>query len=107
MLDPAVFKFACTSLHYRPGIDLFASKLHHQVNLYFSKAPDPDAYGRHALNHSWKTLPKPFANPPWHLIPLIIKKIRLEQIRLMLITPERPNSHGGPFCHPSLKNLSV
>ena len=41
-------------------------------------------------------------HPPWHLIPLIIKKIRLEQIRLMLITPELSNSWWSSITEKSI-----
>ena len=84
-LSPNVFKQLCLK-RGTPSIDLFASRLSHQVPRYMSWKLDPFSQGRDAFQKSWKFL-EAYAFPPFALIPRVLKKIQVEKATLLLITP--------------------
>lgn len=85
---PSVFRASCKALNFKPITDLFANAKHHQVPNYFSKNPDPLAVGCDALRHSWTKIKAPYINPPWDLIPDILRKVKKDKIRCMMVVPE-------------------
>ena len=60
-------------------MDLFASRLTHQLQHYVSWRPDPGAMAIDALNRNWTKF-QGYANPPWNLVvgqhPLVTRLIK-------------------------------
>ena len=65
-LCPHIFQAICEAFG-SPEVDLFASRLTHQVPRFFSWKPDPLAEAVDAFQQDWGPL-KGFTNPPWCLI---------------------------------------
>ena len=74
---------------HKPMVDLFATKFNHRLPLYYSPVPDPQALGQDALNLSWRDLIG-YAFPPLALLSKVIRKARIEQASLILVTPYWP-----------------
>ena len=72
---------------------LFATSSNHQCSPYFSPFYNPNALGMDALLQNWNGY-QVYAFPPWSLIPLVLKKLRLSSGVLMtliaLLWPQRP-----------------
>ena len=84
-LNPKIF--AAIVLRWgRPDVDLFASRLNHQILPYVSWKPDPDALAIDAFTISWgnKVI---YIFPPFSLINRILKKIEEDQTKGILIVP--------------------
>jgi len=84
-LCPKIFQLICKA-RWTPTIDLFASRISHQVPRYMSWKHDPYSIGRDAFQAPWKDL-QAYAFPPFSLIPRVLKKIQDEKATLLLITP--------------------
>ena len=67
-------------------IDLFASRLTHQLKRYVSWRPDPSAVHNDAFTMDWSNL-KAYAFPPFNLIPSVLQKAKKEHATLMLVAP--------------------
>ena len=67
-------------------VDLFASRLTHQLPRFFSWRPDPLAEAVDAFQQDWGRL-KGFANPPWCLIGRVLSQARRQQAQLVLVAP--------------------
>ena len=63
---------------YLPEIDLFASRLNHQLPLYVSRLPDPSAAAVDAFQQDWSQW-KSFIHPPVVLLSRILQKVRSEK----------------------------
>lgn len=86
-----------------PTIDLFASRLSHQVPMYYSWKADPYSIGIDAFCHNWdqKCL---YAFPPFALIHRVLQKVEREHVPLLiLITP----TWQSQTWYPELLRLSV
>ena len=84
-LDERVFRNVCQK--YGPcQVDLFASRLNHQLEKYVSWRPDPFAMATNALQISWSEL-KGCAFPPFALIGRCLMKVRTERCTVLLIAP--------------------
>ena len=59
-------------------VDLFASRLTHQLPRYFSWRPDPAAEATDAFTQDWSQL-QGYANPPWCLLLTTLAKIQQER----------------------------
>ena len=64
-------------------VDLFASRLTHQLPKFFSWKPDPEAEAMDAFTQSWSQI-HGYANPPWCLI---LTNIRREEARIERVAP--------------------
>ena len=95
MLQPQMFRKLCWCFQFLPEIDLFASNLHHQVNAYCSKMPDPYAIACDAFNLNWRNL-RCWINPPWTLIPAVLSKIANEQPYALMLVPLWRNAPWFP-----------
>ena len=91
MLDPRIFHDACKQLKFKPSADMFASSEHHQLPRYYSLFPDKFAHGIDCFAHDW-SLETPYANPPWPLIPAMLRKIKLHRMKAMVVVPTWPSS---------------
>ena len=56
MLNPAVFLQIIEKLKFFPMIDIFASRLNHQVDKYISWLPDPGSVSVDAFSISWSNI---------------------------------------------------
>ena len=85
MLNPLVFHQARKQLKFKPSVDLFASSAHHQLPRYYSKTPDPKAAGIDAFTANWAAERFPYANPPWPLIPAVLRKISKDRVLAIMV----------------------
>ena len=67
-------------------IDLFASRLTHQLKRYVSWRPDPSAVHNDAFTMDWSNL-MAYAFPPFNLIPSVLQKAKKEHTTLVLVAP--------------------
>ena len=67
-------------------IDLFASRISHQVPAYFSWKLDPYSKGRDVFQMCW-TYTKGYAFPPSSLISRVLHKVLIDQVTLILLIP--------------------
>ncbi|XP_077149337.1 uncharacterized protein LOC143811475 [Ranitomeya variabilis] len=128
-LNRAVFRLI-TKAWGVPQIDLFATRGNRQVERFASlnSMDHPDMLD--SLHHPWN-FKLAYAFPPMSLIPLVIRKIRREQARIILIAPFWPKRpwfsclqsmclsdpwilpldkellFQGPFFHPQVKGLHL
>lgn len=98
-----------------PNIDLFATRLNHQMLLYVSPVPDPGAWAVDALSIEWNNL-SAYAFPPPQILPQVLEKVRqCSNLRLILVAPmwDRHPWHKaltdlateGPIPLPAWRNL--
>eukprot|EP01126_Amoeba_proteus_P041576 TRINITY_DN4476_c0_g4_i12.p1 TRINITY_DN4476_c0_g4~~TRINITY_DN4476_c0_g4_i12.p1 ORF type:complete len:530 (+),score=62.30 TRINITY_DN4476_c0_g4_i12:1276-2865(+) len=66
-------------------VDLFATQFNNQIEKFMSFWKDPKAMAQDALNQIWPQ--NCYAFPPFILTGRILKKIRMEQLTVILITP--------------------
>ncbi|XP_069587298.1 UDP-N-acetylglucosamine transporter TMEM241 isoform X2 [Ranitomeya imitator] len=128
-LNPQIFK-NIVDMWGLPQIDLFATRNNRQVRAFASLnvADKPDLID--SLQYPWN-YNLAYAFPPMMLIPLVIKKIREEKARVILIAPFWPKRpwfsclqamsvcdpwilpmtpdllSQGPFYHPQVKGLHL
>ena len=85
MLNPRIFRGVVARLG-RPDIDLFASRVNHQIPEFVSWRPEPNAVATDAFNLTWN-YNLSYLFPPFSLIPLCLKKIQRDQAECILIAP--------------------
>ena len=81
-----VFKQICQKW-FTPDVDLFATRLNHNVPLYVSPVSDQHAWDIDALNINWLGLTA-YAYLPKALLHRMIKKIRQSSCLNILIAPD-------------------
>jgi ribonuclease HI len=86
-MDEDTFLSLTEELGLSVGIDLFASASNSKSRRFYSWRPERGALGTDALVHSWRDEEDMYAFPPIVLIPKILKKLREEGGRMMIITP--------------------
>ena len=84
-LNPTVFNKICQILG-KPQIDLFSSRLSHQLPRYMSRQSEPPSEARNALQQNWNHM-FPYAFPPFNLIRQTLKKVMKHGIDMLLIAP--------------------
>jgi hypothetical protein len=67
------------------SVDLFATRLNRQLPLFVSPFPDQEALAADALSFPWDFQGLLYAFPPAALLPAVLRKIREEQIPLILL----------------------
>ena len=86
-LSPTVFR----TIQERWGplaVDLFASRLTHRLNRFFSWRPDPEAEAWNAFTQDWgKTQGRLYANPPWSLVSKVLTQAQSQGVSLILVAP--------------------
>ncbi|XP_022806778.1 uncharacterized protein LOC111343852 [Stylophora pistillata] len=87
-LDRSIFIRIVTK-YYTLQVDLFASRLNHQLPRYVSRHPDPVAMGIDAMMLQWNKWTS-FIHAPIVMLPRILKKIREDQATCLLIAPNWP-----------------
>lgn len=128
-LNRDVFKEIVNSLG-NPKVDLFASAHNCQLPRFFSRYHHPQAEGMNALTSPWPS-GLLYAFPPIRLFPKVIRKIRQQRVRLILVAPWWPRRpwflslhvmsvrdpirlpqsgnllHQGPVLHPHPRKLQL
>ena len=99
---------------YLPEIDLFASRLNHQLPLYVSRLPDPSAAAVDAFQQDWSQW-KSFIHPPVVLLSRILQKVSSDKATALLVAPDWPGQPwyaqiqlmltGAPYPLPKEKSL--
>ena len=70
-----------------PSIDLFASQLNKQVNMYFSFAAEEGALGTDAFVYDWSLFTDPYLFCPFSVIPRALQKIRHDKATVIMVVP--------------------
>ena len=83
------------SLFGKPDLDLFASRLNHQLTHYVSWIPDPNAVGVDAFTLDWG-IQYNYAFPPFSLIPQVLQKVEEDQAEVILVAPHWPTQSWFP-----------
>ena len=76
-------------------LDLFANEINHRLPLYCAKTRDPNAFALDAFSISWGNL-RPYAFPPFNLIPRVLSKIVEDGAQILLIAPRWPGRSWFP-----------
>jgi len=85
-------------------IDLFATRHNTLLPRYFARFLDQEAAAEDALAQDWSEEHNPYAHPPFGLLPLVLRKVRRDQVKaLTLVTPVWPAQHWLP----DLMSMSV
>ena len=69
-----------------PVVDLFASRINHQMPEFVSWRPEPGAIATDAFNIPWD-FPLSYRFPPFFLIPMCLRKVIQEQVDCIHIAP--------------------
>ena len=85
MLNPRIFRGVVARLG-QPDIDLFASRVNHQIPEFVSWRPEPTAVATDAFNLTWN-YHLSYLFPPFSLILLCLKKMQRDQAECILIAP--------------------
>ena len=86
----------------KPDIDLFASRVNKKCNKYCSWERDPEAWVINALTINWKNFFW-YAFPPFSLILKILRKVKEERSRGIIVVPHWT---GKPW-YPMFKELLI
>ena len=84
-----------------PEIDVFANRVNKQLPKYFSYHPDDQAITINAFSCNWNFFAYLF--PPFNLIPRVLRKIREDKTRAIIIVPKWK---GAPW-YPKLMSMIV
>ena len=84
-LSPEVFAKICQKLG-TPSIDLFASRMCHQLPVYMAWKRDPGSQASNAIYQPWTKM-FPYAFPPFSLITRVLLKVRKEGNTMILVAP--------------------
>ena len=95
MFNPSIFRGVVARLG-RPDIDLFASRVNHQILEFVSWRPEPNAVATDAFDLSWN-YHLSYLFPPFSLIPLCLKKILRDQAECTLTAPARKSRPWYPI----------
>ena len=87
MLNPILFKLI--KKRYNPTIDLFASRLNKQLDLYVTWQPDPHASAINAFTINW-TERLNYIFCPFSVIPQALTKLEREGAEAIMIAPVWP-----------------
>ena len=79
-----------------PDIDLFASRLNHQLENYVAWRPDPGAIAIDAFSMSWNANYN-YAFPPFSMITRLLEKLTREGGQMLLIVPAWPTKPWYPL----------
>jgi hypothetical protein len=85
MLDPGLFQEICSCMG-QPTIDLFASRISHQLPKYMSLKMDPNSEATDAFQQNWSN-ETPYAFPPFCLVGRVLQKLKRYDIEMIIITP--------------------
>jgi len=90
-LSRSVFLRVCRKLQTYPELDLFANRKNRQTKKFCSWRTDPESLGNAFHIHWGKHLC--WINPPWELMPQVLKKVRQDQAQGILVCPVWTAAH--------------
>ena len=90
MLDRKVFRSILDHFSLQPTLDAFACQYSAQLPRYMSWHRDQQAVAQDALLSPWD--PVTYLFPPVPLLPKVVRKIRDERIRAILVCPQWPTA---------------
>ena len=95
MIDTKMFRKM--SLYYgQPDIDLFASRLNHQISTYVSWLPDPESTFIDAMSICWRGK-YIYAFPPFSMIWPVLNKVAAEKVeKALIVIPRWPTQSWYP-----------
>ena len=93
-LDRDLFVYILKMLQVQPTLDVFASRDTAQLSRYMSWYPDNQAVAQDALLHHWDEISYLF--PPIPLLPKVLRLVREQGIRAVLICPWWPSALWWP-----------
>ena len=105
-LDKASLIWALERLDFKPDIDLFASRINHQLPRYVSYRPDPEAFAINAFSLDWSNLDF-YAFPPFSVIPTVLNKLVTEGAQGICVLPDWPTQPWYPRAVQLLKQNPV
>ena len=94
-LDNTVFKDCISERNVLLTIDLFASRISHQLPNYVSWHPDPGAVAIDAFHLSWKECVS-LDFPPFSVISRVLQKIQREKVQGANVVPKWPTQTWWP-----------
>jgi hypothetical protein len=103
-LNPTIVASLLQNGPFIPQIDWFASDANFQLPRFYTWNPQQStaAEGVNAFMFSWNTVPG-YIFPPFSLIPRILRKVRDEKAKILLIHPKWP----GALWYPSTLEITV
>ena len=93
-LSPVLFA-RLSQVFYIPWVDLFASMLNRQVDLFVSWKPEPEAWAVDAFSISWRDI-KFYAFPPFSVLSRVLSKIKEDNASSTLVVPLWPTQPWFP-----------
>ena len=102
MLQPSIFQNVVEKMQFYPDVDLFASRLNHQVDKYVSWTPDPDSMAVDAFSVSWSNI-NFYAYPPFSIVGAAISKIVQDRATGIMIIPYWTSQ----YWYPTMQSLLV
>ena len=105
-LDRSIYSAVIQKLDVTPDIDLFASRLNHQLTPYIAYRPDPGALAVNAFHISWKEYTF-YAFPPFCIIQRVLQKINIDQATGIIIVPNWPTQTWWPYLMSMLINYPI
>ena len=89
--------------HYQtPSIDLFASRLNHQVETYCAWQPDPGAIAIDAFTIDWSSFKTIYAFPPFSIVGKVLQKITFDKASGIVVIPDWPTQPWFARLHQML-----
>ena len=95
MLNSSIFAAIHSVYNFNDAIDLFASRLNHQLPMYVSYLPDPKAMAVDAFTLKWNTNFL-YMFPPFSVLGQVLSKITRDKAECVLIAPIWPVQHWFP-----------
>ncbi|XP_061176076.1 uncharacterized protein LOC133185029 [Saccostrea echinata] len=94
-LNETVFHKICQIFNLKDGMDLFASRLNHQLERYVSFLPDPEAICVDAFSFPWKN-DSFYIFPPFSMLGKVLQKIQQDKTNAVVIAPLWPTQAWFP-----------
>jgi hypothetical protein len=103
-LNPSIAQQLFASGPFHPQVDWFASNANYQLSRFYTWKPESQtvAEGHNAFSFYWGKDPG-YIFPPFALLPRIVRKIRDDKARVLLIHPKWP----GALWYPSLPEITI
>ena len=110
-LRESVFKHI-VSIFGKPDIDLFASRINHQLSNYISWRPDPGAKAVDAFSINWSPTYN-YCFPPFSIILKVLQKIQQDKAQAIVVVPYWTTQNWFPVLlgmlvdHPLIMTASL
>ena len=105
-LDRYIYSAVIQKLDLIPDIDLFASRLNHQLKPYIAYRPYPGALAVNAFHISWKEYTF-YAFPPFCIIQRALQKINIDQATGIIIVPNWLTQTWWPYLMSMIINYPI